>query len=113
MKGRYEAAFIIPVGASKVLCEDGWEFETPNRLSSEIAEFLVDALNLQFSENYLGIDRYVGENIEMSVFYDDQGQIESIQFQLYGDSMTVLVGVFQASSIASQSELFIPDREST
>lgn len=108
MKEKYKAAFIIPIGTHKVLGEDGWEFETLNRLSSEIKEFLVDALNLHYLESYLGIDAYVSESVKMSVIYDDQSQIESISFQLYGDAVSGLSRVFRSGQIANKSELFIP-----
>jgi len=111
MKGKYEAAFIIPIGANRELGEDGWDFKTNNRLPAEIKKFLTDGLNLKFSESYLGIDSYVDENIKASVFHDDQNQIENIHFQVYGNAMTALSDVFQASFIANKSELFIPRSE--
>ncbi len=108
MKGKYKAAFIIPIGAKKVLGEDGWEFETSSRLSSEINEYLVKALKLRFLESYLGIDSYVDDDIKMSILFDDQKQIESIHFQLYGDALTVLSEVCQGGKISDEAELFIP-----
>lgn len=111
MKGKYKAAFIIPIGAIKALGGDGWEFETTNRLPAETKEFLVEALNLKYLESYLGIDAYINESIKMSVIYDDQNQIESISFQLYDDAVTALSRIFRSSQIADQSELFIPGKE--
>lgn len=108
MKGRYEAAFIVPVGANKTLGEDGWEFDTTNRLPEEVKKFLTDDLNLRFVENYLGIDSYVDENIKASVIYDDQNQIENVYFQVYGNAMPALSNIFQSSFIANKSELFVP-----
>jgi hypothetical protein len=57
---RYTAAFLIPIGANKVLGEDGWEFESSQRLSKDIAEHLIAELKLDFVEMYSGIKRYVG-----------------------------------------------------
>ena len=111
MKGKYKVAFIIPVGANKILGEDGWEFQTSNRLSGDIKEFLVDTLKLEFSESYLGVDVYLNENMKMSVIRDDQGQIESISFQLYEMTTTALSDVFQTNCMADKSELFIPHGE--
>jgi hypothetical protein len=68
MKTKYTAAFIIPIGACKNLGEDGWEFESSDRLSNEVAGHLIAALGLNFVETYSGIKRYVGENIGMSLF---------------------------------------------
>ncbi len=111
MKRKYKVVFIIPIGANKILGEDGWEFETPNRLSAEIKEFLVDTLKLEYSESYLGIDVYVNENMKMSVICDDQSQIESISFQLYEMATTTLSDMFQTGILANKSELFIPHSE--
>lgn len=108
MKGKYKAAFIIPAGAEKVLGEDGWEFESSSRLSLGVKEHLIDALELKFQESYLGIDSYIEGNVKMSVFYDDESQIESIHFQLYEDALAVLSEVCQAGGIANEAELFIP-----
>ena len=111
VKGRYEAAFIIPVGANKILGEDGWEFDTPNRLPTEIKKFLTADLNLKYLESSIEIDSYVDGNIKASVFYDDKNQIENIYFKVYGDAMTTLLEIFHSSAIAKKSELFIPRNE--
>jgi hypothetical protein len=109
MKGKYKAAFIIPIGTNKILGENGWEFETSNRLKEEVKEFLIDALRLKFLESYLQIDCYINENIKMSISYDDQKQIESIYFQTYNDTLTVLSDLFLAGGSVSNLELFIPN----
>ena len=110
MKGKYKAVFIIPIGANKVLGNDGWEFEGMNRLSIEIKNYLIESLRLVFFESYLGIDSYIGDDIKMSVVFDDQNQIESFHFQLYGDSLAVLSKVCHDSRVLSEAELFIiPD----
>ncbi|ELP5726855.1 hypothetical protein QTV44_000028 [Vibrio vulnificus] len=108
MKGKYQAAFIVPVGANQVLGEDGWEFGSSTRLSGEIKDYLVQSLNLGFSESYLGIESYTDGNIKMSVIFDDQNKIESISFQLYGDALANLTEVCQGSRLPSEAELFIP-----
>lgn len=108
MNGKYQAAFIIPIGANKILGEDGWEFESSNRLSNQIKDSLIESLRLSFLENYLGIESYVDDHIKMSVIFDDQNEIESIHFQLYGDSLSILSAVCQDSRLLSEAELFIP-----
>jgi hypothetical protein len=50
MKEKYKAAFMIPVGANKVLGGNGWEFETTIRLSSWRKEYLIDSLKLKLYE---------------------------------------------------------------
>lgn len=108
MKRKYQAAFIVPVGANKVLGEDGWEFESSARLSEEIKDYLVQSLRLSFLESYLGIESYVDGDIKMSVIFDDQNKIESINFQLYEDALAILTEVCQDNKISSEAELFIP-----
>ena len=111
MKGKYQAAFIVPVGANKVLGEDGWEFESSDRLSEEIKDYLIRSLKLNFFENYLGIESYVDDDVKMSVIFDDHNEIESIHFQLYDDALTILSEVCQGSRIPAEVELFIPQQE--
>jgi len=108
MKGKYQAAFIVPVGANKVLGEDGWEFESSGRLSLKIKDYLVESLKLCFLESYLGIESYVDGNMKMSIIFDAQNEIESIHFQLYDDGLAVLSEVCQGSEIFDGAELFIP-----
>ena len=110
MKGKYQAAFIVPIGANKVLGEDGWEFESSGRLSPEIKDYLIESLKLSFFESYLEIESYVGGSIKMSVIFDDQNEIESIHFQLYEDALTVLSEVYQNGKVSVGAELFIPQQ---
>jgi len=111
MNGKYQAAFIVPVGANKVLGEDGWEFECPVRLSGDIKDYLIQSLRLSFLESYLGIESYVDNDVKMSVIFDDQNEIESIHFQLYGDTLTLLSEMCQGDRIPAEVELFIPQQE--
>lgn len=111
MKGKYQAAFIVPIGTNKVLGEDGWEFVSSSRLSDEIKDYLIESLRLGFLESYLGIESYVDDDIKMSVIFDGQNEIESIHFQLYGDSVAILSEVCQGSRVLSEAELFIPQQE--
>jgi hypothetical protein len=108
MKGKYQAAFIVPIGSNKVLGEDGWEFESANRLSEEIKAYLIKSLKLSFLENYLGIESYVDGDIKMSVLLDEESEIESFHFQLYGDALTILSEVCQSDKMPTGAELFIP-----
>jgi hypothetical protein len=110
MKGKYQAAFILPVGANKVLGEDGWEFEGSARLPEEVKDYLIQSLKLSFLESYLGIESYVDGDIKMSVIFDDQNEIESIHFQLYGGSLAILSEACQNRRMSSKAELFIPEQ---
>ncbi|WP_020396258.1 hypothetical protein [Thiolinea disciformis] len=111
MKGRYEAAFIVPVGVNKVLGEDGWECESPIRLSEAIKDYLIQSLRLSFLESYCGIESYVNDDLKMSITFNDQNEIEDIYFQLYGDALTLLSEVCQSGPIPAEAELFVPRHE--
>ena len=67
MQGKYQAAFIVPIGANKVLGEDGWEFGSSGRISEEIKDDLIESLRLSFLEGYLGIESYIDADIKMSI----------------------------------------------
>lgn len=102
---------MIPVGACKILDEDGWEFESSERLSSEVAEHLIAALRLDFVEMHSRIKRYVGDNIVMSIFLDDNNEVENIYFQVCGDSLRALSGLCQDPQVSSKAEMFVPEKE--
>jgi hypothetical protein len=106
--GRYKAAFIIPVNAEKVLDDDGWNFVSPARLAPEIRNYFIEALNLNLVEEYLGIERYLTENMQMSVIFDDDNQIELINFQVYGDNLPILLKTWENGKSLFNVELFIP-----
>ena len=107
---RYTAAFLIPIGASKVLGKDGWEFESSKRLSREVAEHLIAALRLDFIELYSGIKKYVGDDIGMSIVLDDMNEVENIYFQLSGNSLKALSELCQAPQVSSEAEMFVPKK---
>lgn len=111
MKRKYQTAFIIPVGTNKLLGEDGWEFQSSSLLSCDIKEYLVQSLSLKFFESYLGIESYIRDNVKMSVVFDEQHKIESIQFQLHGDALSKLSKVCQSDRISADAELFIPQQD--
>lgn len=108
MQGRYKAAFIIPIHAEKVLDEDGWNFASPARLSPEIKDYFVQALNFKFVDSYSNIERYLTGNMQMSVILDDQNQIELINFQVYDDSLQILLKTWENGKSLFNVELFIP-----
>ncbi|WP_448093801.1 hypothetical protein [Pseudomonas lini] len=110
MKKRYQAAFIVPIGASKVLGEDGWEFKSSKRLSKQLGEYLVEVLNLEFVEAYSGIRRYAGDHIKMSIVFDGYNEVESIYFQIFDGSLTVLSEVCKVDGSFSEAEIFIPSK---
>ncbi|MEX5540953.1 hypothetical protein VRC24_11560 [Pseudomonas poae] len=108
MTNQYKAAFIFPIGATKILGEDGWEFESSERLSKNISNYLIETLKLKFLEEYSGIKKYEGEDIRMSILLDDTQEIESIYFQLSGGALTSLSEICQSIGISSEAEIFVP-----
>ena len=107
----YGSLFLIPVGACRTLGEDGWEFDSPERLSKEVSEHLIAAFRLNFVEMHSGIERYVGDDIVMSIFLDDINEVESIYFQVSGDSLKTLAELCQDPQVFSKAEMFLPERE--
>ncbi|MDU8420601.1 hypothetical protein RYA60_20315 [Pseudomonas syringae] len=83
MKRSYQAVFIVPTDASKVLGDYGWEFDSLERLPESIGEYLVGCLGLMFEEEYAGIKKYTNGQISMSIFLDDDNEVESIYFQAF------------------------------
>ncbi|WP_057435534.1 hypothetical protein [Pseudomonas syringae group genomosp. 3] len=110
MKGDYQAAFIVPKGASKVLGEDGWEFNGVGRLPGSVGDYLVRYLGLEFVEEYFGIRRYTSNQINMSIFFDSADQIESIYFQVFYGTIISFSEACESEEVTSCAEIFIPER---
>jgi hypothetical protein len=108
MTTKYKAAFIVPIGANRVLGEDGWEFESPARLSKNIGDDLIETLRLTFLEEYSGIRKYAGEGIGMSIMFDDNQEVEIIYFQLSGGALASLSEIRQCIDASSGAEIFVP-----
>lgn len=106
--GKYIAAFLFPLGNEKSLDDDGWVFMGIHRLPQDAPEFLVRELGMELTESYLGMDRYVGNNLQATVVHDDQGGIEHIMFKIYRDSRERLEIAFRANSLKNNSNLFFP-----
>ncbi len=108
MTKQYKAAFVVPIGATKILGEDGWEFESAERLSKNIGNYLIGTLKLNFLEEHSGIKKYAGEDIRMSILLDDTQEIESIYFQLSGGALASLSEICQRMDVSSEAEIFVP-----
>lgn len=85
--GTYKAAFVIPPGASSVLGEDGWEFESSGRLSPQLVEAIAVKFGLIKSHTYSGIIAYCGPSLKMSVILDNLGQIEHLSLQIHAEDV--------------------------
>lgn len=110
MKEIYQAAFIVPIGVSKILGKDGWEFKSSKRLSKQLGEYLVEVLKLEFLEEYSGIKRYAGDRIKMSIVFDGCDEIEIVYFQVFDGSLTVLSEVCKVDEFLSEAEMFISSK---
>ena len=112
MKGKYEAAFLIPLGASRHLAEDGWEFESKNYICKSVEFFLTDVLRLEFLKTDLGITYYANDTIQASIFYGESSEnIEHVFFQVYKGCMEFLTKAFSVSELIEKVELFLPHEE--
>ena len=105
---KYKAAFIVPIGASRILGEDGWEFESSARLSKNIGDDLMETLRLTFLKEYSGIRKYASEGIVMSIIFDDNQDVEIIYFQLSGGALASLPEICQCVDVSSGAEIFVP-----
>lgn len=65
MTKQYKAEFIVPIRASRILGEDGWEFESSERLSKNLCNHLIENLRVKFIEEYCDIIKYAGEGIRI------------------------------------------------
>ena len=107
-RGRYEAAFIIPVPNEKRLGDAGWEFKSESRLPENTEQFLLQALKLTFDEKFSGMSTYENDVLKATVIFNNIGQIEQVHLKLYGMAKKQLSLVFRESSLASDAELFFP-----
>ncbi|CAN2970864.1 conserved hypothetical protein [Pseudomonas sp. PM2] len=108
MSNKYQAAFVIPVGANKTLGEDGWEFESSERISRDLEAYFARTLELDFVKEYSGIKEYAGSRFKMLIIFDDEKNIENIFFQVFSEGLSVLSEACLDKKNFSKAELFIP-----
>ncbi|MFG0541604.1 ParB N-terminal domain-containing protein [Pseudomonas sp. YQ_5] len=108
MTKQYKAAFIVPIRASRILGEDGWEFESSERLSKNFCNHLIENLRVKFIEEYCDINKYAGEGIRMSLLLDDNQEVEVIYLQLSVEALASLSEMCQSIDISSEAEFFVP-----
>ncbi|PHN76471.1 hypothetical protein [Pseudomonas syringae] len=109
MKRSYQAVFIVPAGACKVLGDYGWEFNSLEKLPESIGEYLVRYLGLKFEEEYAGIKKYTNGQISMSIFLDGNNEVESIYFQVFESFLAEIYKACQNEAVFSGAEIFIPE----
>lgn len=108
MRGKYEAAFILPNGLKKILGKDGWKFKGAERIPSDFLGFLTNDLGLTLCESYLGMERYTGKNLQATIVYDSEKKIEFVAFQIYNNESSLLINAFANSNHKGNNELFFP-----
>jgi hypothetical protein len=47
----------------------------------------------------------------MSIFLDDDNEVENIYFQLFGNSLKALTELCQDPQVSSKAEMFVPEKE--
>lgn len=105
---KYSAAFLLSKDSKRSLTSDGWVFQTWERLPDEIIDQLKDALGVRFREVYSGIEVYSGDDVKMSVNYDESGEIEFVSFQIYGDNLERFKRKINHCEYIKSLELFFP-----
>ncbi len=106
MMGKYSVGFLIPKDASRVLGDDGWEFESDSRLPSNIESLLETQFSLRESSSSLST--YDGPSLKVNVFKDECGEIENIYFRFYDDASPELPDFLKEVQSSNQLEFFIP-----
>lgn len=83
MSKAYESIFIIPYNAKKRLTDDGWEFDSLNKITADKIDRLLNSLELTLIEEYEDISVYYSNGIKVSVFHDSTGSIEYVFCQVF------------------------------
>jgi len=109
MKRPYQAVFIIPDGAQKLLGENGWEFISSRRLSNDLADCLINVFGLELVETYSGIKKYLGRKMDMLIICDRNDKISSLYLRLYNICPADLVEICHAFRSFNEVEVFIPN----
>ena len=110
MGKQYKAIFLLPLESRKRLTEYGWEFDSQNKISSDVTFHLLGMLKMVFLKSRNSIDYYEGKDIEALIFKSEVGEgIESIYFKLYGGSASQIAGVLSGSGYDGMLEIFDPD----
>lgn len=105
---KYETVFLLPSDAKKTLGKDGWMFNSRKRLGSDVLNFLIRVMGLTLEERYLGMEKYIGNQLQATVIYDDKDKIEHVVFQVSKDMQYKLKVAFSSSKLKDSSELFFP-----
>lgn len=106
MNNAYEAIFIIPYDAKKRLTDDGWEFDSLNKLSADKIDRLLNSLELTLIETYEDVGVYSSNGIKVSVFHDSTGRIEYVFCQIFDLAYKQMISEFCSND--SSLEFFKP-----
>jgi hypothetical protein len=108
MRVPYHAAFLVPLGATKTLGDEGWMITSDKRLPPSILGVLTQGLDLKFLETYLGIGAYQCETMKAEFTYDDEGKIEYVYFQVFRGDVGAISDVLEQAGLLGTVELFVP-----
>ena len=106
MIGKYSVGFLIPKNANRFLGDDGWEFECDLRLPANIESLLGNQLSL--CESSPVFSSYDGPGLKADVLKDKFGNIESIYFRFYENTVPELPDFLKGIEDSDQLEFFIP-----
>ena len=106
MSKAYEAIFIIPYDATKRLTDDGWEFDSLNKLSADKIDRLLNSLELTLIETYEDVSVYSSNGVKVSVFHDSTGSIEYVFCQVFDLAIKQTISEFCSND--SSLEFFKP-----
>lgn len=70
---------------------------------------MVGCLGLKFEEEYAGIKKYTNGQINMSIFLDDNNEVESIYFQAFESFLAEIYKACQNEAVFSGPEIFISE----
>ncbi|MFS2123709.1 hypothetical protein [Pseudomonas sp. Pseusp97] len=107
MRGKYRTVFILPLKTEKILTDYGWEFSSPEALSVVVKEKVLNDFGLDFQGEHAGIEKYIGEKLEVLFFYGSTRELETIMFKLYEDDVASVQAVWEGG-LMNFSEIFIP-----
>lgn len=106
MRGVYSVAFLLPMGAERSLGDDGWEFNSEQRISSQLESVLKGEYLLRTASDECSY--FEGENISIEVFKDRNGLVENVYFRFYGGVPPSLPVCLRDADFIKKTEFFVP-----
>lgn len=103
---KYTAAFLIPEDAKRILSDDGWKFQSKNKISRQIEELLSNHLTLKETDNRYS--SYEGGFLKIDVFKDVKGKVDYLYFRFYDSKQPTLPLFLKDEDILKNLLFFVP-----